>query len=59
MTENTAPEHAEVPQPGAPTAEELAADHNLYGGQAATDDDLPDEEGDAGVGDVPLSDLPN
>jgi hypothetical protein len=51
MTETTAvpnddaePVAPEVPQPGAPTEEELAADSNLWDGQPA--DDTPAEAGD-------------
>ncbi|MEU4391651.1 hypothetical protein [Kribbella sp. NPDC023855] len=38
------PVATEVPQPGAPTEEELAADKNLWSGQEA--DDTPAEIGD-------------
>lgn len=43
-SDDAEPVAAEVPQPGAPTEEELAADKNLWSGQEA--DDTPAEAGD-------------
>lgn len=52
MTENAvpeptddAPEPVEVPQPGAPTEEEIAEDSNLWAKAEADDDAAVDENG--------------
>jgi hypothetical protein len=58
VTENTAPEYdgntrivgeeaPEAPQPGAPTAEEIEADSNLWAKAEAGDDSAVDENGNA------------